>query len=207
MLKSNLKEEIIKLSEEILSKRENLSSSYLLETLRKLYEKSLVLNYVETHSIEVSSEEDESNAIVLKFEKLAKQVISTQQEIPESNPHGDDLITPGMSTIKDMVSHMETEEPDELSISNPAPKSSATLNDRFRAEFKLNLNDRLALSKHLFLNNTEDLDRVVSMINTIDTEERAKAFIVNLIKPEYEDWMGKEVYEERFMELITAYYS
>ena len=48
----------------------------------------------------------------------------------------------------------------------------------------------------------EDYTRVLSQLNTIDTEERSIAFIKNMVKPEYNNWEGKEEYEARFLSLI-----
>ena len=64
------------------------------------------------------------------------------------------------------------------------------------------LNDKLAFVKHLFNNSMEDYTRVLSQLNTIDTEERSIAFINNMVKPEYNNWEGKEEYEARFTALI-----
>jgi hypothetical protein len=49
----------------------------------------------------------------------------------------------------------------------------------------------------------EDYNRVLSQLGTIDTEERSVAFIVNMVKPDYDHWAGKEEYEARFMNLIA----
>ena len=82
-------------------------------------------------------------------------------------------------------------------------KSSArSLNEKLVREIKVDLNDRLAFVKHLFRESTEDFNRVISQLNTIDTEERSRAFIENMIKPEYDNWKGKENYENRFLALI-----
>ena len=53
----------------------------------------------------------------------------------------------------------------------------------------------------------EDYNRVLSQLNTINTEERSVAFIVNMVKPDYKNWAGKEEYETRFMELISRKFS
>ena len=79
------------------------------------------------------------------------------------------------------------------------PKS---LNDRLAKDFQVGLNDKLAFVKHLFNNNMEDYTRVLSQLNTIDTQERSIAFINNMVKPEYNNWEGKEEYEARFLSLI-----
>ena len=64
------------------------------------------------------------------------------------------------------------------------------------------MNNRLAFVKHLFDGSTEDYNRVLSQLNTIDTEERSIAFIDNMVKPDYKNWEGKEEYVDRFMDFI-----
>jgi hypothetical protein len=131
-----------------------------------------------------------------------------------------------MDTIKDMVSEMPSDgqvdnvlsdflgKPDlmkndkELFMpvsENGLKKETATksLNDKLNGkEIKVDLNNRLAFVKHLFNGSTEDYNRVISQLSTIDTEERSVAFIENMVKPDYKNWEGKEEYAERFMELI-----
>jgi hypothetical protein len=79
------------------------------------------------------------------------------------------------------------------------PKS---LNDRLNTGISIGLNDRIAFTKHLFDGNQEDYNRVVSQLNTIESEVEAKDFIFNMIKPDYNNWTGKEEYETRFLEII-----
>lgn len=79
------------------------------------------------------------------------------------------------------------------------PKS---LNDRLNTGISIGLNDRIAFTKHLFDGNQEDYNRVISQLNTTETEAEAKDFIYNMIKPDYKNWEGKEAYEARFMEII-----
>jgi hypothetical protein len=47
----------------------------------------------------------------------------------------------------------------------------------------------------------------MSQLNTIDSEERSIAFIENMVKPDYNNWLGKEEYEERLLGLITRKFS
>jgi hypothetical protein len=68
---------------------------------------------------------------------------------------------------------------------------------------KVDLNDRLAFVKHLFNNNMEDYNRVLSQLSTIDSEERSISFITNMVKPDYNNWEGKDDYEQRFMNVIA----
>jgi hypothetical protein len=84
-----------------------------------------------------------------------------------------------------------------------APAAPAkSINDSFGKVITLGLNDRIAFEKHLFAGSGEDLNRVVSQLNTINTFQEAKDFIDDLVKPDYNNWQGKEEYEERFMHLV-----
>lgn len=83
-----------------------------------------------------------------------------------------------------------------------AEAKSKSLNDRLNTGISIGLNDRLAFTKHLFDGNQEDYNRVISQLNTTASEAEAKDFIYNMIKPEYNNWAGKEEYETRFLEII-----
>lgn len=78
------------------------------------------------------------------------------------------------------------------------------LNERLKAGLKVGLNDKLAFVKHLFKGNNEDYLRVVSQLETFTTMEEAQDFINKMIKPDYNNWEGKEEYEERFMQIVSS---
>lgn len=71
----------------------------------------------------------------------------------------------------------------------------------------LGLNDRIAFEKNLFGGSGEDLNRVLSQLNTMDRFDDAQNFINDLVKPDYNNWQGKEEYEERFMQLVEKRFS
>lgn len=77
-----------------------------------------------------------------------------------------------------------------------------TLNDSLGKTISLALNDRIAFEKQLFGGSGEDLNRVLSQLNTMNNYEDAKNFIEDLVKPDYNDWSGKEEYAERFMSIV-----
>jgi hypothetical protein len=47
------------------------------------------------------------NAIASRFERIADRVLRRGRAIPELNPHDEDLSTPGIDTIKNIVSEIE----------------------------------------------------------------------------------------------------
>ncbi|WP_395058940.1 hypothetical protein [Flavobacterium sp.] len=85
-------------------------------------------------------------------------------------------------------------------------KPSINLNDKLNRSVNIGLNDKLAFEKQLFDGSAEDFNRVVSQISTFDSLEDAKNFIDELVKPDYNDWKGKEEFAERFMEFVASKY-
>ena len=79
---------------------------------------------------------------------------------------------------------------------------SITLNDKLVKEISVGLNDRIAFVKHLFGGSNEDYNRVLNQLITFDTFTETKNFIDEMVKPDYNNWEGKEDYEHRFIEII-----
>lgn len=220
-----LREELVKLSTEIITAKEDVELGELYNKARIIYEKLAVLKFIEEKLNDVQVDVSK-NVVASRFEKVANAVLSGNTSVPESNPHEEDIMTPGMDTIKDIVSEMPTEtaldqifaefvaKPDFMKNDkeNLAPLKEEvkqgqavlpkSLNDRLGKDFQIGLNDKLAFVKHLFNNSMEDYTRVLSQLNTIDTEERSIAFINNMVKPEYNNWEGKDEYEARLITLI-----
>ena len=219
-MKRKLREELIKLSTDIITSREDKELTELYDTAKELYEKLAVLKFIDEKLKDVEVDVSK-NVVAARFEKMANAVMSGNTSVPENNPHEEDIITPGMNTIKEMVSEMPSEaieyifgdfiaKPEttktekeivspEPTQENSAPKS---LNDKLTKNLSIGLNDRLAFVKHLFDGSMDDYNRVVSQLNTIETLERSVSFIENMVKPEYNHWEGKEEYQERFMAIL-----
>jgi hypothetical protein len=79
------------------------------------------------------------------------------------------------------------------------PKS---LNDVANTGLAVGLNDRLAFIKHLFNDKPDDYARVLSQINTMQSFDEAETFIKGKVKPDYNYWLNKEEYAERFMTVV-----
>lgn len=84
---------------------------------------------------------------------------------------------------------------------------SENLNDRAGKALIIGLNDRIAFMNHLFNNSSEDYNRVLSQLITLDSLADAQYFIENMVKPDYNNWAGKEEYEQRFMEILEKRFS
>jgi hypothetical protein len=76
------------------------------------------------------------------------------------------------------------------------------LNDKFSKGLQIDINDRLAFIKHLFDKSPNEYQRAISQISTLQSWNQAKVFILEMVKPDYDNWKGKELYEERFLKII-----
>ena len=79
---------------------------------------------------------------------------------------------------------------------------TVSLNDRLSKGITVGLNDRIAFVKNLFGNSDEDYNRVLSQLITFNTFAEAQEFIDNMVKPDYNNWEGKDEYAQRFMEVV-----
>ena len=231
-MKRKQKEELIKISTDIITSKslEEKEIPQLYEDARSLYEKLAVLKFIDEKLNDIEIDVSK-NVLATRFEKMANAVINENKLVPENNPHEEDIITQGIDTIKGMVSEMpNSEDNDRLFAEFVAKPETAkaennkvsanisreikevskpkSLNDKLtNKEITVGLNDRLAFVKHLFNDGTEDFNRVISQLNTIDSHERSMAFIDNMVKPDYNQWAGKEEYETRFLALIERRFS
>jgi len=127
-------------------------------------------------------------------------------------------VEPLIEKIKDIV----TEMPEKIEEKNPllnvsedpifvekhknkdsAKQLKENVNDKFMKGLHIDLNDRLAFTKYLFLDNKSEYQRVISQIATFSNFEEVENFILTMIKPEYDNWKGKEDYEKRFLEVLS----
>ena len=228
-MKRKLRAELIRLASGIISNDDLTDISELYEEARALYEKLAVLNFIEQKLKDVEVNVNKSE-VASKFESIASAVLNENKLVPESNPHDEDIIIPGIDTIKHMVSEMpggdeleevlarfmerkdfmksdkDTVTPRAVDIAEAV--STKSLNDTLTAKkITVGLNDRLAFVKHLFNESTEDFNRILSQLNTMESQSRSVEFIEKMVKPEYGNWKGKEEYEARFMALIERRFS
>jgi hypothetical protein len=96
----------------------------------------------------------------------------------------------------------EEMEEEEKAIPNFEFDNEISINEAFAKTITFGLNDRIAFEKQLFAGSSEDLNRVVSQLSTFDTFEEAQNFIEDMVKPDYDNWEGKEEYVNRFMEIV-----
>ncbi|MCV9929335.1 hypothetical protein OIU83_16835 [Flavobacterium sp. LS1R49] len=89
-------------------------------------------------------------------------------------------------------------------LEEPKPVS---LNEKLSKGFHVDLNDRIAFTKHLFGNSPEDYNRVLNQLITFDSFSEANEFLESMVKPDYNNWEGKDEYAERFVGIIEKKFS
>lgn len=143
--------------------------------------------------------------IVAQMPQETQQVDALIEEVTNNNTskfHKNDLedIT---ADFKDTPIFDKVEESEAASKLKADKKS---LNDKLKTgDFNnIGLNDKLAFIKHLFDGQSSDYDRVVSQLNTVNSYTEAQRFIVDMVRPDYNNWEGKEEYEARFMHIIET---
>jgi hypothetical protein len=114
----------------------------------------------------------------------------------------DEKSIPAASSLISKEASKGIDAPKKAHVLNEDPAQPKSLNDSIGNGLSIGLNDRLAFIKHLFESRTDDYQRVLSQINTMENFNAAASFIKNNVKPDYNDWSGKEVYEERFMAIV-----
>jgi|TARA_B100001093_G_scaffold203901_1_gene195950 hypothetical protein len=115
------------------------------------------------------------------------------KEIPETKPSVADLF---QENSKELSFERKEEVP------STEKETQKSLNDKFSKGLQVDLNDRLAFIKYLFDQNANDYQRAISQIATLQTWEHAQKFILEMIKPDYNQWEGKEQYEIRFLKIV-----
>lgn len=157
-----------------------------------------------------------------KTEESKPELILTPTQFSFEDLLGNDYVDPIFVKPEELEKPRQSKEPSTTIPIAPikeepiliVPKSindndmkSVSLNDRLSKGIEIGLNDRIAFLKHLFANSSEDYNRVLSQLITFDTFGEARDFIDEMVKPDYNNWDGKEEYSIRFIEIIEKRFS
>lgn len=151
-------------------------------------------------------------------EPLMEKIKDMVAQMPNESEQVDVMIEEAVTNEKPSTIEFETIssdfadipefEPIEEAQKREAEQAKKSLNDKLKGNgLQIGLNDKLAFIKHLFEGKNEDYDRVISQINTSDSLAEARSLIYDMVKPDYNNWEGKEDYEERFIEIVEGKFS
>jgi len=160
----------------------------------------------------VNLDEVEDDGIMEPVMEKIKDMVA---QMPEETQQVDTLLehmlpkeetnTVEFESITSDFAEMPEFEPIEDAQKREAEEQKKSLNDKLKGQsLQIGLNDKLAFIKHLFEGKNEDYDRVISQINTSHSLGEARKLILEMVKPDYNNWNGKEEYEERFIEIVEG---
>jgi hypothetical protein len=144
------------------------------------------LDFVKVDEVPVAVEQ----ANEATFEAVSLEIAPEMEPINETEP---------TSIVDDKI-----EKPSEK---KQKENKTTSLNDKLNKGINIGLNDRIAFEKKLFGGNADDFNRVLSQLNTFDNFEEAQSFILDFVKPDYNNWEGNEEFETRFLEIIEKKFS
>jgi hypothetical protein len=140
----------------------------------------------------------------LYVEPATEKMIDIVAQMPQETHQVDQLFETITTSVETIKNDMDDVAPTQEDIDETG--KSGSLNDRLKKGITIGLNDRIAFVKHLFNGSTEDFNRVISQLNTLNSELEALEFLNGMVKPEYNNWAGKEAYEERLISFIEGKY-
>jgi len=213
-MNEKIKKALIKIANEIIDfdKDKSINEEDVFSKVEQLHEVLSVYRFLKKNKItNWEIQEKQLNSIlneIIENSELDKNSIDDNSKLE---------VEPLIEKIKDIVTEMPennllskvSEEP--IFVEKKVEKNSEeskkelnkNINDKFMKGLHVDLNDRLAFIKHLFLDNKTEYQRVISQITTFSNIEEVENFIQSMIKPEYDNWKGKEDYEKRFTEVLS----
>lgn len=230
ILKLKGKEDVIKMHAEALTLFEKLSvlkfayenfegdvptieNSSVVNMISKAYDSNTV-EIIEIEEkrehVEVVVEVEESiepvkESSIVKEEQIVNKQLDIETVLKESLPQEPLKIT----NLEDLLFDFG-----DMPIFDPVPKAESisnkkkSLNDTIRkGGLNIGLNDKLAFIKHLFEGKNEDYERVISQLNSFNSYIEAQQFLIEIVKPDYNDWINKEEVEERFLLILESKFS
>lgn len=156
----------------------------------------------------INVDEVEDDAIVEPVMEKIKDIVA---QMPEEAEQVDVILethVPDVDSSNDFdaitadFKNMPVFEP--VATSKHTENQKKSLNDKLKHGLHIGLNDKIAFIKYLFDGAQEDYERVLSQINTSNTFDEAENLIQNIVKPDYNGWIGKEDVEARFMSIIES---
>lgn len=154
----------------------------------------------------INLDESEDDGI---YEPVMEKIKDMVAQMPAESQQVDDLLATVVIDkenteihLEDMISGFE-----DIPVFDPVELTNETLRKSLNEKLKngslhIDLNDKLAFIKHLFDGDGENYDRVLSQLNTSSTFDEACHLLRHIVKPDYNNWKGKEEYEERLMSIV-----
>ena len=213
-MSKKIHQELFRIAKEILEKDKTPDLQKAYDQTLSLLEQLILIKYSEELSGDLSQEFDLKLDNTIDFIKADNREnkeedfqMTDRQDLPDLNNSVKDIVKETHEKISHeaQIDELTTQdlsfEPKEK-VSTQKEITKERLNDKFSKGLQIDINDRLAFIKHLFNKRPNEYQRAISQISTLQSWNQAKVFILEMVKPDYDNWKGKELYEERFLKII-----
>lgn len=144
-------------------------------------------------------------------EAAIDDVVEVAEEIEEEEEEAETAIEEPIDDIKEDVEETTQEAPmtiNEALAQNSSSSGRISVNEMLASKnIAISLNDRLAFINNLFDGEVEDFENTIRYIFSQKEVDVVIEYITEIIKPYYNNWIEKEEYEKRFMEIILKYFA
>ncbi len=162
----------------------------IISNFQELYKKMILFQFKkESENVIDKAKQKGVNKAAEKTNKLVTEI-----SYQENTDNFEDLF----SSVANPEFIIKEENKNQISL------ESKKLNESLIKGINIGLNDKIAFTKSLFDGNEEDYYRVVSQIQTYTSWDEAFNFLNNIVKPDYNNWDGKEEIEKRFLRCIES---
>lgn len=167
---------------------ENADFSVLKKKVLSLYENLTIAEYLQKATLQTPNKEKNQAK-----ESMDTPIILTQNTTVKQATE---------ISLEDLLAQVPSDPIfEEKSFSKDTPIK--TLNDVINTQiFQIGLNDRIAFINYLFEGSEADFTEAVDALKKQPSADVALRFIQEKIKPVFNNWEGKEEYEERFVNII-----
>jgi hypothetical protein len=213
-MSKKIHQELFRIAKEILEKDKTLDLQKAYDQTLSILEQLILIKYSKDLSGDLSQELDLKLDNTIDFIKAHDREnkeedfqMTDRRDLPDLNNSVKDIVkethekTSHEAQIDGLTTQDLSFEPKEK-VSTQKEIIKERLNDKFSKGLQIDLNDRLAFIKHLFDKRPNEYQRAISQISTFQSWNQAKVFILEMVKPDYDNWKGKELYEERFLKII-----
>lgn len=186
------------------------SDSSFFEMLDTAFNNKISDNIEREDKIYINLDEVEDDGIMEPVMEKIKDIVA---QMPQETQEVDAIFEEAIPKSKHQYHDLDVLTADfkDMPVFDPVTTKQSTenhkksLNDKLKnGGLSIGLNDKIAFIKHLFDGSREDYERVISQISTLESYSEANNLVQNIIKPDYNNWKGKEEFEERFMEIIEV---
>ncbi|MEK9604197.1 MAG: hypothetical protein VW127_07235 [Flavobacteriaceae bacterium] len=212
-MSNKIHQQLKQLAKEIIEMEEPYDYQKVYDTTLLLFERLILIKNAEGFNKDFWEDLETNFDQAVDFIKVKPKSDSYQENFNDRQE-----LPPIMDTIKEIVNEIPegkhsvadlfVDNNKELSFERKeeipvvVKENQKSLNDKFSKGLQIDLNDRLAFIKHLFDENPNDYQRAISQIATLQSWEEAQKVILEMIKPDYNHWEGKEQYEDRFLKIV-----